>query len=245
MTHSTTQVQTKFSPASIQDDATIPYNRNEPVHDQVIASIETSLRNFNFDTTSDNGDSTTPADPYLDTVLLHSFLPSGRETLEAWRAMESFVPHRVRQLGICNVSVKQLHALCNSVRIKPAVVQNRFYQKSNYDCDVREFCRGNKIQYQAYWILKKNNHLFESDLVQELVRELGVSREAALFFLMQKGLGVALLDGTTSVEHMRGNMADLEKMASWAAETINEERLPWLGGEFESSLRDMEFQQGQ
>lgn len=196
---------------------------------------------------SHNGDSTTAAAPYpyLDTVLLHSFLPTGRETLEAWRAMELFVPHRIRQLGICNVSLTQLHALCNSVRIKPAVVQNRFYQKSNYDCDVREFCRENNIRYQAYWVLKKNHHLLDSDLVQELVRERGVSREAALFFLIQRGLGVAILDGTTSVEHMRGNIADLEKLTSWAAETTNGERLAWLGREFERSLGDMEFLQGQ
>jgi hypothetical protein len=74
--------------------------------------------------------------------------------------------------------------------------------------------------------------------VGELVKNVKGSREAALFFLMQKGLGIAVLDGTTSLEHMRGNISDLEKLKYWAKEVGNGERLAGLCQEFERRLPD-------
>ena len=82
-------LQTKFTALSGQDPARIPYDPKAPLPDQVRQSLAVSLRNLQTD--------------YLDGLLLHSPLPSARQTLEVWQAMESLVDvRRVRQLGISN-----------------------------------------------------------------------------------------------------------------------------------------------
>ena len=56
--------------------------------------------------------------------------PDDGDTLEAWRAMERLYDQGVvRQLGVSNFyEPPRLEALCRNARIKPAVIQNRFYE---------------------------------------------------------------------------------------------------------------------
>lgn len=61
--------------------------------------------------------------------------------------------------------------------------------------------------------------------MRELVREIGVSKEAALYFLIQRGLGVSVLDRTTNLEHICSDVEDLERIENWVGQSENKERL--------------------
>ena len=119
----------------------MPYDPKASLSRQVLQSFQASLRNLGAD--------------YLDGLLLHSPYPDDKDTLEAWRAMESLYDEGgVRQLGVSNCyELSRLELLCRNARIKPAAIQNRFYAKTRYDKDIRAFCRENSIIYQSFWTL--------------------------------------------------------------------------------------------
>ena len=75
LARSETYVQTKFTPFAGQDPNDVPYDPKASLSRQVLQSFQASLRNLRTD--------------YLDGLLLHSPYPDDKDTLEAWRAMES------------------------------------------------------------------------------------------------------------------------------------------------------------
>ena len=58
---------------------------------------------------------------YLDCLVLHSPLPTMAQILEAWQTAETYVPHKIRFLGISNVTLGILEQLYDSAKIKPAI----------------------------------------------------------------------------------------------------------------------------
>ena len=215
-----------MSPASLQDLQSVPFNLGSPIKDQVRESVELSLKHFK----------TNPqVDSYLDVVLLHSFLPSGEETLQAWQALEEFVPTHVKAIGVSNITVEQLEVLWRFAVVKPSIVQNRFYRRNGYDGALRRFCKSHGIKYQAYWVLKKNADLLLSHPVCELSRLAGLSREASLFFLLAD-LEIAVLDGTTQIVRMHANQKDLEWARKWSRQSTTEKNWTSLQHAFSSIL---------
>ena len=73
-------LQTKFTPVSGQDPASIPYDPAAPLAQQVHQSFAASLRNLRTN--------------YLDCLILHSPLAGPKQTQEVWRAMESLAAGR-------------------------------------------------------------------------------------------------------------------------------------------------------
>jgi diketogulonate reductase-like aldo/keto reductase len=190
-------LQTKFTPLSGQDPARIPYDPKDALPDQVRQSFAASLRNLQSD--------------YLDGLLLHSPFPNARQTLEAWRAMESLVDIRgVRQLGISNCyRLEQLEALWDSARIKPAVVQNRFHADTGYDREIQAFCRGHGVIYQSFWTLTANPHLLTHPTVTSLAAKHRRTPAQILFrYLTQTE--VVPLTGTRTATHMREDLEIFE-----------------------------------
>jgi diketogulonate reductase-like aldo/keto reductase len=190
-------LQTKFTPLSGQDPARIPYDPKAPLAEQVRQSLAVSLRNLRTD--------------YLDCLVLHSPLPNARQNLEVWQSMESLVDARgVRQLGISNCyQLEQLQTLWDSARVKPAVVQNRFYADTGYDRGIRAFCRQHGIIYQSFWTLSANPHLLTHRTVRELASKHGRTPAQILFrYLTQND--IVPLTGTRSETHMREDLAIFE-----------------------------------
>ncbi|KAI5781504.1 NADP-dependent oxidoreductase domain-containing protein [Geopyxis carbonaria] len=195
-------LQTKFTSPAGQDAASIPYDPTAPLETQVTTSVETSLRNLGT--------------PYLDAVLLHSPLPTMGETVAAWKVLESFVSGgSIRHLGVSNISASQLRQLYAhpDVSVKPAIVQNRFYEATGWDREVRDFCREKGMVWQSFWTLTGNPGLLRSTLVGEVAERLNVTREEALYVLVlalgrgwKNGGGVCILDGTKREERMRGDL---------------------------------------
>ncbi|KAH8161303.1 hypothetical protein CIB48_g6961 [Xylaria polymorpha] len=190
-------IQTKFTPVGGQDLHNMPYDAKAPLEEQVHASVASSLINFTFD------ESVTA---YIDSLVLHS-PPSDRfsDLLKVWKALETYVPHRIRQLGISNTDLHVVNRLCTSpdVSIRPAVVQNRFYPATQWEADLRAYCRIQRITFQTFWTLSGNPELMRSAPVQELVKATGISTPVAVTEVLDgfaqssdgRATWVACLDG--------------------------------------------------
>ena len=190
-------LQTKFTSLSGQDPTRIPYDPKAPLAEQVRQSFAVSLQNLRTD--------------YLDCLVLHSPLPTVRQTLEVWQTLESLVDARgVRQLGISNCyRIEELQALYDSARFKPAVVQNRFYAETGYDREIRAFCRQHGILYQSFWTLTANPQVLAHRVVRELASKHRRTPAQILFrYLTQND--IVPLTGTRSEAHMREDLAIFE-----------------------------------
>lgn len=210
------QLQTKFTSISGQDPDNLPYDPTSPLPTQVEKSIESSLTNFRPETSLESTSSS-----YIDSLILHSPLPTIPQTVQVWSTLEKFVPHTIRSLGIANINLPTLKSIVSSSIVKPSFVQNRFYEDTAYDVELREFCKANGIVYQSFWTLTANPRLMKSEVVGEVAKKLDLERAVALYGLVL-GLGgqweVVVLDGTTREERMVGDLKGVDTLMSWAKE---------------------------
>jgi diketogulonate reductase-like aldo/keto reductase len=186
-------LQTKFTPVSGQDRATIPYDPKAPLAEQVVQSVAVSLRNLQTD--------------YVDSLILHSPLAHPDDTLRVWRAFEQLADTGVaRQLGISNCyRLEALKALWDAARVKPAAIQNRFHAETRYDREIRAFCTSQRVSYQSFWTLTANPQLLAHATVAALSLKYGrTPAQILLRFLTQSG--VVPLTGTRSEVHMREDL---------------------------------------
>jgi diketogulonate reductase-like aldo/keto reductase len=222
-------IQTKFTSLPGQDSSKgIPYDPNATLEEQVHSSIASSLKNF---THSDDSNEA----PYLDSLVLHSPMPTTAETLRVWRMLESYVPHSIRSLGVSNIySLSALQKLFAEARIKPVVVQNRFCRDLDYGREIYAFCKDNGVAFQSFWTLTANPDLLRSRPVLALAEAVGISEHAALYALLMGRGGWSVLNGTTREENMKADSEALEKVDVWAKE--NGSRVAELKSEFEGLL---------
>jgi diketogulonate reductase-like aldo/keto reductase len=203
-------LQTKFTPANGQDPRRMPYEPKAKLSRQVAQSFASSLANLQTD--------------YLDGLILHSPFPQDRQTLEAWQAMEAiFADGGAKQLGISNCyRLETLENVYSEAKVKPAVVQNRFYADTQYDREIREFCRQHQIYYQSFWTLTANPHILSHSVVQRLSAHYGRTPEQ-VFYRYLTQIDIIPLTGTTQEAHMREDLAifDFELAASDCAALAN------------------------
>jgi diketogulonate reductase-like aldo/keto reductase len=130
------------------------------------------------------------------------------ETLEVWEVFESFVGQKkVSYLGISNCYDNEFFKeLYQKSKVKPRFLQNRFYQKSAYDKELREFCRSNSVSYQSFWTLTANPHLLESRTLLDLAKKYKVESTQILYRALTQWKAIPLI-GTTSSQHMRQDLA--------------------------------------
>ncbi|KAF2091892.1 aldo-keto reductase [Saccharata proteae CBS 121410] len=205
-------IQTKFTPPPSQDLHKMPYDSDAPLETQLHTSVASSLRNLR--TQEDDSDQDTT---YIDCLLLHTPLENIRATVDAWKILESYVPSRIRSLGISNVTLPVLEILYKTSTVKPSVVQNRFYGQTAWDVPLRAFCREKNISYQSFWTLTGNPQLLKSTPVTMLASFAKVSAEVALYSLVM-AMEVKVLCGTTNVARMSENLDGVRRVESWTRE---------------------------
>ncbi|HAT51181.1 MAG: aldo/keto reductase [Nitrospirae bacterium] len=190
-------LQSKFTPFGGQDPMRIPYDPKASLAQQVVQSCQTSLKNLQTD--------------YLDGLILHSPLAHAEEMQEVWQAMEGLhAKGVVRQLGISNCySLPLFTQLFHAAKVKPAVLQNRFYAETRYDRELRQFCHQQHIIYQSFWTLTANPRILRHPLVQLLARKYQCSTPQ-IFFRYISQIGIMPLTGTTSATHMQEDLAIFE-----------------------------------
>ena len=193
LTRADLYLQTKFTALSGQDPAQVPYDRQAPLPHQVAQSVARSLMNLQTD--------------YLDSVLLHSPMPTMTQTQAVWRALEAFIDTgQIRGLGISNCyRLDDLEGLFEGARIKPAVVQNRFYADTNYDRSIRAYCDEHQIIYQSFWTLSANPQVLGHQAMIGLAANHRRTPAQILFRYLTQ-IGVVPLTGTKSEKHMREDL---------------------------------------
>jgi diketogulonate reductase-like aldo/keto reductase len=188
-------LQTKFTSIDGQDDR-LPYDPSADVAAQVAQSFASSLEHLGVD--------------YLDSYVLHGPSSShgwSAEDREIWTAMEALHGgRRVRMIGVSNVSLAQLSALCRHAAIAPAFVQNRCYARSEWDREVRAFCRDHGIIYQGFSLLTANRRELAGTTMNALA-ERKAATVPQVVFAFARALGVLPLTGTTDPGHMQQDLA--------------------------------------
>jgi diketogulonate reductase-like aldo/keto reductase len=191
-------VQTKFTSVRGQDHR-LPYDAAADPATQVMQSFDKSLEHLRLER--------------IDSLVLHG--PSLRggwsaEDLAVWAAIEALqASGRVRWVGVSNVSLEQLEALCARARVAPRFVQNRCYAIEDWDGEVRAFCKKNRLVYQGFSLLTANARELKHASMQQLAQRLGKTIPQVVFAFARQ-VGMQPLTGTSSVEHMR---EDLESEA--------------------------------
>ncbi len=190
-------IQTKFTSVEGQDPKRIPYDRSSPLREQVAESCAVSRNNLGVDV--------------LDCLVLHSPMRTLEQTLAVWTAFEGLVNQGlVRSLGISNCySMPTLHAVWEHAKVKPAVLQNRFYKDTNYDVSLRQFCKRFGIAYQSFWTLTANPHVLKAPAISNAAKRLEWTA-AQTFLRCLTQLGIVPLVGTTSASHMTEDLGIFE-----------------------------------
>lgn len=228
-------IQTKFTSTlgqDLSDLSSLPYDPNAPLEEQVHASVASSLQNFRYSESEE---------PYIDCLVLHSPLHTIEDTTTVWKTLETYVPQKIRQLGISNTPLPIFDYMCISpaITIRPAVVQNRFYPGNDWEKYLRAYCREKSIPFQAFWTLTGNPQLLLSDPVQKLADYAGVERPVALYSLVLALGGTSILDGTTNESHMVDDLKGIEIVNDYAQSADGQNFWPallavfkqWIGGE--------------
>jgi diketogulonate reductase-like aldo/keto reductase len=187
-------LQSKFTPLAGQDPLQVPYDARASLSEQVAQSFETSLKNLQTS--------------YLDCLVLHSPLPDQQQLQEVWLAMEQiFHNGGARQLGISNFyDPQEFELFYLNAKVKPAVIQNRFYAKTSYDQSIRDFCLQQGVIYQSFWTLTANPKVLAHPTLQMLATKYQRS-SAQIFFRFLNHIDIIPLTGTTSKNHMREDLA--------------------------------------
>jgi len=182
LTRSEIYIQTKFS--QNQDERSAPYNVSAPVSERVRDSVKSSLQHLKTN--------------YLDALILHSPYSKIETTMEAWKAMESFVDDgKVLQLGISNCyKLETLSDLYDRSRIKPTILQNHL-RTTEFDPKLLKFTRDHKMQYQAFWTLTANSNHLQKNEIKDFASAKGLSPQLYMYaFLLS--IGITPLDGSKS-----------------------------------------------
>jgi diketogulonate reductase-like aldo/keto reductase len=187
-------LQTKFTFRRGQDHR-LPYDPAAAIPVQVEQSFASSLAHLGTET--------------VDAYLLHG--PTQRTGLaradwETWRAMETLHDSgRVRWLGVSNVGLDQLKALCERARVPPRFVQNRCYAAQGWDRRIRDFCRANRVIYQGFSLLTANREaLTRPELARIAARHGRTVSQIVFRFALE--VGMLPLTGTTDPNHMRDDL---------------------------------------
>ena len=106
---------------------------------------------------------------YLDLYLIH--WPVAGKYKEAWRALEYLYKKGcVKAIGVSNFQVHHLQDLLNDAEIKPVINQIELHPYLSQKT-VREFCKLNDIQVEAWSPLMAGNGLLENEVLKEIAKK--------------------------------------------------------------------------
>lgn len=190
-------IQTKFTPISGQDPDETPYDPSATLSEQVKQSFTVSKQNLHTH--------------YIDSLVLHSPYTRFEDLMEVWHTMESFVQNgEVGQLGISNCySLEVLQNLYAESDIKPAILQNRFHAKTDYDKEIRQWCDTHNVIYQSFWSLTANPKIVEGMTLDVISQKYQVT-PAEIWFAFLRENRIVPLVGTSSSQHMLEDLGSLE-----------------------------------
>lgn len=148
---------------------------------------------------------------------------------ESWKALEElYEAGKVKAIGICDVDDALLDELLQQ-KVKPHIIQN-WMDPFRQDAHIRERCRAEGIQYQAYstlgpqWVHFRGhaqNPVLTSPLLQDIARE--HNRTVAQVVLnWALGHGVAVIPASKDPGRRRSNLNSLDfKLSAEEVQSID------------------------
>jgi diketogulonate reductase-like aldo/keto reductase len=102
---------------------------------------------------------------YLDLYLVH--WPVKGKYKETWKAIEKlYHDGRIRAIGVSNFQIHHLEDLIAEAEIKPMVNQVEYHPRLS-QLELREFCRKNDIQLEA-WSPLMQGELLQNSILKEI-----------------------------------------------------------------------------
>ncbi|KAM9956005.1 hypothetical protein ACTFIW_002217 [Dictyostelium discoideum] len=141
----------------------------EQGYENALKAFESSLKKLQLD--------------YLDCYLIHwpgvkgldgSDSGNSIQRAQTWRALEKlYQDKKVRSIGVSNYTINHLTELLSSpnLQIKPAINQVEFHPL-NFQKDLLEFCKNNKIVLESYGSLASGK-LLNNESVKEFAKKVG------------------------------------------------------------------------
>ncbi|MDF1508631.1 aldo/keto reductase [Robertmurraya sp. DFI.2.37] len=121
-------------------------------YESTLQAFETSLQKLGMD--------------YLDLYLIHWPGKDSAKYKETWRALEKlYKDGRVRAIGVSNFHVHHLEDLIADAEIKPMVNQVE-YHPHLAQLELRDYCKKQRIQLEAWSPLKQGQLLNEPTIVE-------------------------------------------------------------------------------
>jgi len=187
-------IQTKFTSLDGQDPARIPYDEKADLSTQVKQSLAKSFSNLGVSV--------------VDSLVMHGPMRTTQKTLQVWQEFEEFVKDgKVKQIGLSNCyDLRLLRAIYEAAVVKPSVLQNRFYEDTDYDSDVRTFCKQKGIYYQSFWTLTANPHMVQSQAIANICKNRGKTPAQVWFRYLIQRHDIIILTGTKNEEHMKHDL---------------------------------------
>jgi len=187
-------IQTKFTSLDGQDPARIPYDEKADLSTQVKQSLAKSFSNLGVSV--------------VDSLVMHGPMRTTQKTLQVWQEFEEFVKDgKVKQIGLSNCyDLRLLQAIYEAAVVKPSVLQNRFYEDTDYDSDVRTFCKQKGIYYQSFWTLTANPHMVQSQAIANICKNRGKTPAQVWFRYLIQRHDIIILTGTKNEEHMKHDL---------------------------------------
>ena len=156
-------------------------------YDDTLKAYEMSLQRLGVD--------------YLDLYLIHWYNAKVKDT---WRAIEKlYKEKRVRAIGVSNFHIHHLETLLVGCEIKPIINQIEFHPRL-LQMPLFEFCKQQKIQYEAYSPLMQGK-IFDIPLLAEMAAK--YNRTIAQIVLRWNiQMGVVTIPKSTHIERMSENL---------------------------------------
>jgi len=146
---------------------------------------------------------------------------SGVTLLDTWRAMESLVDHgKCRAIGLSDITLNELLPICESARIKPAVVQVESHPYLP-ETELLEFCKEKGIVFLAFAPLGHGMRpgLLEDPVISAIAPRVGKTpAQVLLAWAVQRG--TALLTTPRTAARARENF-DISALPEDALDEIN------------------------
>jgi diketogulonate reductase-like aldo/keto reductase len=119
-------------------------------YESTLAVFEKSLKKLGLD--------------YLDLYLVH--WPVKGKYKDTWKALEKlYKDGRVRAIGVCNFNIHHLEDIMADAEIKPMVNQVEYHPQLS-QTELRDFCRKNEIQLEAWAPLMRGQLIDNQTLVE-------------------------------------------------------------------------------
>jgi len=158
----------------------------------------------------------------IDLFQLHRVDPATpiEETMLVFRALRD--EGKIRHIGLSEVGVAEIDRARSVVEI--ATVQNIYNLAVRKHDDVLAYCERNGIGFIPFWPLHLDA-MTQSEPLVRIARETDATpRQVALAWLLRKSSVTILIPGTSSVPHLKQNLAacrvDLSETQMWALEQL-------------------------